>query len=456
MTSFYLGADVSKGYTDFVILDDQKQPVFENFQLDDSQKGHSRLFEIINQFMHQHPGANLFAAVESTGGYENNWYHCFERIQQKLNVSVARLNPLGVNHNSKADLKRNVTDRISARSIAEYLIAHPEKVTYHQHNQWAGLRKQWSFIRMLNKQCTQLLNQLEALVYNANPELLRFCRDGVPNWILNLLLKYPTAAQLARAKTPALAKIPYVTKPRAQELIKTAKQSIASAADPATKQLIAATVKQILNLKNTIGAQETFLIQQCRIPEVDLLKTFKGISDVSAIGLMLEIQSVKRFAGVKNLCSFFGLHPAFKTSGDGSSAIRMSKQGRKEPRRILYMVALTAIRCNPLIREVYQRHQQQGKCKMAAIGVCMHKILRIIYGMLKHQKPFDPQVDINNRQCKKEKGNQKPKNKDRRFQNFDPQAPISRRQNKKRLERKEPQCVDNTVCGVIARVPEPV
>ena len=105
---------------------------------------------------------------------------------------------------------------------------------------------------------------------------------------------------------------------------------------------------------------------------------------------------------------------------------------------------------------MYQQHQQRGKCKMAAIGVCMHKILRIVYGMLKHQKPFDPLVDTNNRQRKKEKGNQQTKNKDRRFQSFDPQAPISKRQNKKRLERKEPQCVDNTVCGVIARVPEPV
>ena len=33
---------------------------------------------------------------------------------------------------------------------------------------------------------------------------------------------------------------------------------------------------------------------------------------------------------------------------------------------------------------------------MAALGICMHKILRIIYGMLKHDKPFDPQIDAAN------------------------------------------------------------
>jgi hypothetical protein len=89
-------------------------------------------------------------------------------------------------HNSKADLKRNTTDKISARSIAEYLIAHPDKVPRQQPDQWAGPRKQWSFIRMLNKQCTQLLNQLESLLYTSHPGLLGFCRAGVPQWVLKL------------------------------------------------------------------------------------------------------------------------------------------------------------------------------------------------------------------------------------------------------------------------------
>ena len=399
----------------------------------------------------------MFAAVESTGGYENNWYRSLQEFGQSLNICVARLNPLGVMHNSKADLKRNTTDKTSARSIAEYLIAHPEKVPYQQHDQWASLRKQWGFIRMLSKQCTQLLNQLESLLYTSHPGLLRFCKDGVPHWVLKLLLKYPTATRLARAKASAVGKIPYVSQQRAKELVDIAKQSVASAVDPVTQQLVEATVKQILNVKKTIEAQQARMVAQCCMPEVELLKTVPGISDCSAIGLMLEIQTVGRFGSAKKLASFFGLHPVFKTSGDGSSGFRMSKQGRKEPRKILFMVAITAIRCNPLIRELYERHLSKGKAKMDAIGVCMHKILRIVYGMLKHQKPFDPQLDIQNRQRSAAKAAEDPsKDKNRRFQSFDSQAPISRRQNQKRKERKQPQCVDNTMCGVKTPVPEPV
>ena len=292
MKSFYLGSDVSKGYADFIILDDQKRTVLNNFQLDDTGDGHNRLFDIISQFMEQQSQSTLFAAVESTGGYENNWYHSLEKFQQSFNVAVTRLNPTGVTHNRKADLKRNTTDKISAQSIAEYLIGHPEKVTYQQHDQWFALRKQWKFIRMLTKQCTQMLNQLESLLYIANPDLLKFCKDGVPNWVLKLLLKYATAANLARARVASVAKIPYISEMRARELINTAKQSVASEISPATRQLVEATTKQILSFRKTIKDQEALLASQCSIPEVELLKTFKGISDVSAIGLMLEIQTV--------------------------------------------------------------------------------------------------------------------------------------------------------------------
>jgi len=38
MNNYYLGVDVSKGYADFVMLDDKKQPIEENFQLDDTGK----------------------------------------------------------------------------------------------------------------------------------------------------------------------------------------------------------------------------------------------------------------------------------------------------------------------------------------------------------------------------------------------------------------------------------
>ena len=409
MQQYYLGADVSKGYADFVILDSKKQPVEKNFQMDDTFSGHCQLYDRLDNFYQNHPDSKIYAAVESTGGYENNWFNSLIKFQSSFDLETARLNPLGVHANSKADLKRNVTDKISAQNVAEFLIAHSEKVSYQQEDYLASLRKQWGFIKMLTKQSTQLLNQIEPLIYSANPELLVYCKDGMPGWILKLLLRYPTASNLSKAKASSVAGIPYVSSARAKELVNTAKQSVASSTDRITGQMIVATAKQILHLKKTIASQTKIMAKDCSLPEVDLLKTFSGINELSAIGLMIEIQSVERFSSV--------------------------------------------IRSNPLIREIYQDRVQKGMEKMAAIGLCMHKILRIIYGMLKHNRAFDPEVDRKNRE-KMAKGHKKVRqDKNRRYQGFDPKAPISRRQKMKRKEWEQSHSDNNTKSGIIAPIP---
>jgi transposase len=454
MKPFYMGIDVSKGYADFMIINAQKKPVIQGFQLDDTFEGHQALYNIVGRFLAKHPNSMLFAGMESTGGYENNWYNALVAFQSSLDIQTARLNPLGVKRNSQADLKKNTTDKISAQNIAEYLVAHPEKVVYQQQDQLAGLRKQWGFVQMLTKQRTQFLNQFKGLLYTNNPELLGYCQSETPAWVLKLAIKYPSAARLKRANVKSVAKIPFVSKEKAQQLVADAKRSVASATDTETEQLIIATARQITHLNQTIDAQSQRMTNTCKLPEVELLKTFDGISDKSAIGLIIEIQTVERFATAKKLVSFFGVHPVYKISGDGVGGIKMSKQGRKQPRHILYMITLAAIKCNPLIKQIYEKHQENGKHNMAAMGICMHKILRIIYGMLKHEKPFDPRIDIANRQRSIRRENVAPrKNSSRRFQAYDTKAPVSRRQRKKRLERDRSHSVPDTKSGITAPVP---
>lgn len=454
MSDFYFGIDVSKGYANFVMLDSLKRCVEDDFQLDDTFEGHQKLYSILSEFCIRHPKANIWAAVESTGGYENNWFNTLVRFQGLLPVKTARLNPCGVSNNSKAGLNRNITDKLSAENVAKYLIAHPEKVQYEQQDSLAPLRKQWGFIKMLKKQKNQLLNQLESNLYTANPEILAYCKDSTPTWVLSLLQKYPTASKLARAKKSSVALIPYVTPQRAKTLIEAAKQSVASATDEISGQIIKATVQQIRQLSKAIDTQTKAMADKCQIPEVELLKSFIGIGDDSAVGLILEISSIERFKSAKHLASFFGLHPVYKESGDGSWGYHMSKKGRVAPRSILYMVAMVAVQSNPLIREIYEKYKKKGMEKKAALGVCMHKIIRIIYGMLKHNKVFEPEIDRKNREKQNTQEKKKVcRDRSRRYQAYDAKAPISRRQSKKREERKQSQSDNNAKNGIKTPVP---
>jgi len=197
-----------------------------------------------------------------------------------------------------------------------------------------------------------------------------------------------------------------------------------------------------------IKAQTKAMIAECQLPEFELLKSFPGIRDWSAMSLLIEIGTIERFPSVKKLAAYFGLNPSFKQSGDGVSKVMMSKQGRVEPRRVLFMVVLSGINNNPVLKSTYKRYCERGMAPLAAMGVCMHKALRIIYGMLKNNTAFDEAIDIKNQEKTSGKKEIIKESKDRRYQKYDGNAPISRRQNKKRTAGDQPQNVNNIECGV--------
>jgi len=445
MPNYYLGGDASKGYADFTLLDAEKKIVEPNFQLDDTAAGHRSLFQLVRRFGAQHPDSVIYAALESTGGYENNWYECLKDFGQTLPLRVARLNPALVKADREAGLKRNKTDALSARDVAAYQISHPEKINYEE-NSYPILRKRWQFIQLLLKQKTQLLGQLDSLLYISMPELLSFCREGYENWLLQLLAQYPTYEALRAAGVAGLKKLSYVSAKKAERLLKLiAPEHCIGGSDAVSGQILQAVCEQILHLISQIRAQKKLLEHNYHEAQtaIALLTSFKGIGVFSAVGLLLNIIDIERFATAKCLAAYFGLHPEIKCSGDGVWRVCMSKKGRAEPRAILYMVTLAAIGHNPLIKALYHKRLEQGMSKMAAIGVCMHKILRIVYGMLKHQKPFDANFEKKNQvQARREKP-EAPSDKKRRLQAFDENAPISRRQNRHRKELQRERAVNS-------------
>src|SRR5438552_12027484 len=166
MMNAYLGIDVSKGYGDFTLLDQNKKELEKVFQLDDTRTGHDTLEALLQKHIKDGQISMVYCAVESTGGFENNWYAALIRMGSAMPVKVARLNPNGVKHNAAAGLNRNITDALSSRYIAEYLMAHADKVVYEQQSDYyASFRSLHKQIMRLKKQNTQLINGLKTELY---------------------------------------------------------------------------------------------------------------------------------------------------------------------------------------------------------------------------------------------------------------------------------------------------
>lgn len=436
----FLGIDVSKGYADFLLLDEHKKVLEESFQLEDNQRGRQRLKTLIVEWFSKGM-TELYCGVESTGGYENNWHSYLKSFSEQMSVHVARLNAKAVKAVSDATLKRTITDAVSAHNIASYLISFSEKVDYGRGSQQEARfkegRRHYSYIRMLQKQKVQLSNQLEKLLYQDYGEILVYCRHGIPAWLLRMLSLYPSAETVIKAGLKKLSAIKGISTDKARALLEKVSSS-AQVISRESQHVIAATSKEILHKADLIEKEKGYLTKMYEQDEgVKLITSIPGIGIESAVALVLEIEDINRFALAKKITAYFGINPTFKQSGDGTWGSHMSKKGRSEIRAILYMASLSGIRCNSILKPLYARYRAKGMKHYQAMGVIMHKLLRIIYGVLKSKTLFDPAIDEHNTlkaKAKQEKKKEENKNEQKKYrhQAISTDAPLSNRAVQKR------------------------
>lgn len=159
--------------------------------------------------------------------------------------------------------------------------------------------------------------------------------------------------------------------------------------------VLASIQRQVAQLK----AEVTSLNQALRVhvlshheleKSVRLLRSIDGIGLMVAITILAEVPAITAFGRARDVAAFAGLTPCFKISGCSVRRFgRMSREGSTLLRKMLYMAALQAVkRPTNAFHKTYQAFVQRGKAKMCAIGAIMHKLIRVAFGVLKHQTPF--------------------------------------------------------------------
>lgn len=122
-----------------------------------------------------------------------------------------------------------------------------------------------------------------------------------------------------------------------------------------------------------------------------LLRSIPGIGELTANTLLAEIGDFSAFDNAPQLAAYAGLNPKGHRSGSSvHKKTQVSKQGRAELRRCLYMPAVVAVNSNPVIQDLADRMAKTNHQKMEILCAAMRKLLHLAYGVLKNQLPFDP------------------------------------------------------------------
>lgn len=124
----------------------------------------------------------------------------------------------------------------------------------------------------------------------------------------------------------------------------------------------------------------------------DLLKEIPGVGAVTRATLLALLPELGTLNN-KEIAALAGLAPFNRDSGKHRGE-RVIWGGRAQVRRVLYMAAVCAMRCNPVIRAFYLRLRGQGKPAKVALTACMRKLLVIMNSMLKHHSSWNPSIDL--------------------------------------------------------------
>lgn len=124
---------------------------------------------------------------------------------------------------------------------------------------------------------------------------------------------------------------------------------------------------------------------------LQLLTAIVGIGTVTAAKLLAEFATLAQYPSAKAAAADAGVTPSHYESGTSvRRRTQMSKMGNANLRAALYWPAITAMRCCPAFQAFAARLAEGNKPKKVVIGAVMRKMVHIIYGVLKHQTPYDP------------------------------------------------------------------
>lgn len=125
--------------------------------------------------------------------------------------------------------------------------------------------------------------------------------------------------------------------------------------------------------------------------DYQLLVSIPGVGKLTAAKLLAEIPDFRAFKTSRQLTAYAGLNPRQYQSGSSvHRKSRISKTGNANLRYALYMPALVAYRCNPVVKEFCQRLLISGKPKMVVMCAAMRKLLVLAFGVIKSNSLFDP------------------------------------------------------------------
>lgn len=121
----------------------------------------------------------------------------------------------------------------------------------------------------------------------------------------------------------------------------------------------------------------------------DLLQTIPGIGKIIALQSIVQTQNFEGIKDARKFACYCGIAPFKNESGTSiRKGTRVSFYGHKKLKKNLNFGAMNAVKCDPQLKEYYQKKVAAGKNKMSVLNAVRNKLVQRMYSVIKRETPY--------------------------------------------------------------------
>ena len=383
----YVGIDIAKNTHWASAMNSDGEILLEPFSFHNNNEGFQKFISKLSSFDKQ----KMLIGLESTAHYGENIISYLFNLDYKIGI----INPIQTSNLRKSNIRKTKNDKVDTFIIIKSLtLNNYNLVTTRDINniKLKGLsRSRHNLIVMRSRSKIQLASFIDQLF----PELNMFFKGNLHlNVSYQLLKEYSSPKDISSLHLTKLSNILHdnshgrYNKEDAIRLRELAKNSV-GIDNPTLSLQIKQAILQIELYTEQIEEVEKLSKQILDEMESKLL-TIPGMSYNQATVIHGFIGDITRFKKSCQLLAYAGLDPSVYQSGNFEArSTRMSKRGNSLLRYNLVYAAHNLVLHNNTFKEYYDLKRSQGKTHYCALGHCAHKLVRIIFKMLKSNVDFD-------------------------------------------------------------------
>ena len=387
MYSYFVGIDIAKNTNWASCLSSDGEIILEPFSFSNDNSGFQKFISKLASLDKE----KILIGLESTAHYgENIISYLFN-----LNFKIGLINPIQTSNLRRSNIRKTKNDKVDTKIIIKALtLGNFSLITSRDINnlKLKGLcRSRRNLVTMRSKAKIQLVSYVDQIF----PELSSFFKGNLHlNVSYQLLKQFSSPKDISALHLTKLFNILHDNsrgkygKSDAIRLRELAKSSV-GIDNPSLSLQIKHAILQIELYDEQIAEVEA--LYKSILDKMDSpLLSIPDMSYNQAAVIVGCIGDINRFQHSCQLLAYAGLDPSVIQSGNFQArSTKMSKRGSGMLRYSLVYSAHNVVKNNKTFKDYYELKRSQGKSHYCALGHVAHKLVRVIFKMLKSNVKFD-------------------------------------------------------------------